>query len=259
MLQRAALVLWPLLLLGSPIRAMAQASGGAAGAPAPLPRLVLPGDSTLRGERVVPDTVRYALTLFRDADEVPVGRLTDAVTIEMLGDVRVARRVQLLQRGTDRFVDTTYTDLRTMAPRARRAVQQNRKLHLDFVGARIKGSLGPFDVPPVPLDTTLRIAPFDIGAWDLVLRALPLEKGYAARFPVYDVDAGVREYRLSVTGETTVQGEPAHVVVLTLSRTRESVVWVSIATGQVLQIETLLGEMTMLRQVRVLEAPSRDR
>jgi outer membrane lipoprotein-sorting protein len=48
-----------------------------------------------------------------------------------------------------------------------------------------------------------------------------------------------------------MHGEAAHVVVLTLARNRESVVWVSAETGQVLQIETMLGETTLLRQVRV--------
>jgi hypothetical protein len=116
----------------------------------------------------------------------------------------------------------------------------------------VKGSLAPLDAPPVPLDTTLRVPPFDAGNWELLLRALPLEKDFAARFPVYDLDGGLREYRVNVTGRTPVQGEDCHVVILTLARNRESVVWVSVATGQVVQIETMLGETTMLRQVRVL-------
>lgn len=83
------------------------------------------------------------------------------------------------------------------------------------------------------------------------MRALPLQRDFAARLPVYDLDGGLREYRVQVTGRSTVQGEDCHVVVLTLARNRESVVWVSVSTGQVLQIETMLGETTMLRQVRV--------
>jgi hypothetical protein len=126
---------------------------------------------------------------------------------------------------------------------------------LEFSGTRVKGALAPLDAPPVPLDTTLRLAPFDAGNWELVLRALPLAAGYAARFPVYDVDGGLRDYLVQVTGQASVQGEPAHVVVLTLARNRESVVWVSVQTGHVLQIETMLGETTMLRQVRLREVP----
>jgi len=190
----------------------------------PLPPRIVPGDSVLGRSWRTADSVRYALTMFRDADEIPVGQL----------------------------VDTTVTDQRTLAPRTRRSLQQNRRVLLEFNGARVKGSLAPLDAPPVPLDTTLRVAPFDAGNWELLLRALPLEKDFAARFPVYDLDGGLREYRVNVTGRTPVQGEDCDVVILTLARNRESVVWVSVATGQVVQIETMLGETTLLRQVRVL-------
>ena len=218
---------------------------------APPPRRVLPGDSVLRPLAAVRDSVRYTLTMFRDADEVPVGRLTEQWRTDTVAGAPVLLRVQRLQRNMMQLVDSTWTDARTLAPRARRSLQQNRRVLLEFSGARVKGSLAPLDAPPVPLDTTLRLAPFDAGNWELVLRALPLERDFAARFPVYDLDGGLREYRVNVTGRTTIQGEDAHVVVLTLARNRESVVWVSITTGQVLQIETMLGETAMLRQVRV--------
>jgi len=217
----------------------------------PLPPRIVPGDSVLRRGWAVRDSVRYSLTMFRDADEIPVGRLDDVWRLDTIAGVPVVVRVQRLQRGTVQLVDTTITDARTLAPRARRSLQQNRRVLLEFSGARVKGSLAPLDAPPVPLDTTLRVAPFDAGNWELLLRALPLEKDFAARFPVYDLDGGLREYRVQVTGRTPVQGEDCHVVVLTLARNRESVVWVSVATGQVVQIETMLGETTMLRQVRV--------
>jgi hypothetical protein len=218
----------------------------------PLPPRIAPGDSVLRSSWRTADSVRYALTMFRDADEIPVGQLVDVWRPDTIGGVPVVVRVQRLQRGTVQLVDTTVTDQHTLAPRTRRSLQQNRRVLLEFNGARVRGSLAPLDAPPVPLDTTLRVAPFDAGNWELLLRALPLEKDFAARFPVYDLDGGLREYRVNVTGRTPVQGEDCHVVVLTLARNRESVVWVSVATGQVVQIETMLGETTLLRQVRVL-------
>lgn len=218
----------------------------------PLPPRIVPGDSVLRSHWFTSDSIRYALTMFRDADEIPVGQLLDVWRPDTIGGVPVVVRVQRLQRGPVQLVDTTVTDQRTLAPRVRRSLQQNRRVLLEFNGARVKGSLAPLDAPPVPLDTTLRVAPFDAGSWELLLRALPLEKDFAARFPVYDLDGGLREYRVNVTGRTPVQGEDCHVVILTLARNRESVVWVSVATGQVVQIETMLGETTLLRQVRVL-------
>lgn len=216
-----------------------------------LPPRVLPGDASLRPLPSLHDSVRYTLTMYRDADEIPVGRLTELWRTDSASGTPLVLRVQRLQRNTMQLIDSTWTDARTLAPRARRSLQQSRRVLLEFNGARVKGSLAPLDAPPVPVDTTLRLAPFDAGNWELVLRALPLATGYAARLPVYDLDGGLREYLVQVTGQTTMQEEAAHVVVLTLARNRESVVWVSVHSGQVLQIETMLGETTMLRQVRV--------
>lgn len=230
-----------------------RAQSAAAQSQDPPPPRVVPGAPVLRALPVLRDSVRYALAMFRDADEIPVGRLIDSWRTDTVAGVPVVLRVQRLQRNSMQLVDSTWTDARTLAPQARRSLQQNRRVLLEFNGARVRGALAPLDVPPVPLDTTLRLAPFDAGNWELVLRALPLERDFAARFPVYDIDGGLREYRVQVTGRTSIQGEDCHVVVLTLARNRESVVWVSVATGQVLQIETMLGETTLLRQVRIRE------
>lgn len=232
---------------------------GAQGTPAavPLPPRVVPGDSVLHGARITGSVTRYALTMYRDADEIPVGRLTDMVRIDTANGTPVIVRVQQLQRGTITLVDSTTTDLQTVAPRSRRALQQNRRLLLEFNGPRVKGAIALLDVPQVPLDTTLMLAPFDASNWELLLRALPLAKGFAARFPVYDPDVGLREYRVHVTGSATIQGEAAHVVILTIARGRESVVWVSQTSGVVLQVETMLGETTLLRQVRVRDSAPR--
>jgi hypothetical protein len=40
------------------------------------------------------------------------------------------------------------------------------------------------------------------------------------------------------------------VVIFTLAPGRESVVWISTTSGQVLQVETMIDAETMLRQVR---------
>jgi hypothetical protein len=218
---------------------------------APAAPLVVPGDSTLRGERISAGTARFALTAYRDADEIPVGRLTDEIRIDTVKGTVLVRRVQRLQRGTMELVDSTLTEQATLAPRWHRSLQPNRRIVLEFSGRKVKGSIGPQDVPPVPIDTTLPAPVFDSGNWDLFVRALPLAKDYAARFHVYDTDAGVREYHVAVTGSTTVQGEEAHVVLFTLGRGRESVVWIGKESRDLLQMETMLGPTTLLRQVRV--------
>jgi len=217
--------------------------------------LIAPGDSALRGGRILADSVQYSLIAYRGEQQQMLGTAVDVVTLEMRGDVPVIHRVLTVSPGRAPLIDSTVTDARTLAPRRHRNVSSSRLISLDFNGRRVKGSIGPVDVPSLPIDTTLAIAPFDSGNWDLVVRSLPLEKGYAARFRVYDTDSGLREYRIEVTGSATVLGEDAHVVIFTLAPKRESVVWIGKASRRLLQVETLIDANTMLRQVRQERRP----
>lgn len=240
------------LLVAASSGALAQ---GATPVAKPAAPLVPPGDSALHGSRIAAGTARYALTMYRDADEIPVGRLTDEIRLDTVAGTALRsvllRRVQRLQRGTMELLDSTVTEVATLAPRWHRSLQPTRRVLLEFSGRRVKGSVGPVDVPPVPIDTTLPVPVFDSGNWDLFVRALPLAPGYAARFPVYDTDAGLREYQVEVTGSTTVQGEDAFVVLFTLGKGRESVVWIGKQSRELLQMETMLAPTTLLRQVRL--------
>lgn len=212
--------------------------------------LIAPGDSTLRGGRILADSVQYSLIAYRGEQQQMLGTAVDVVKLEMRGEVPVIHRVLTVSPGRAPLIDSTVTDARTLAPRRHRNVSSSRLISLDFNGKRVKGSIGPVDVPSLPVDTTLAIAPFDSGNWDLVVRSLPLEMGYAARFRVYDTDSGLREYRIEVTGSATVLGEAAHVVIFTLAPKRESVVWIGKESRRLLQVETLIDANTMLRQVR---------
>ena len=212
--------------------------------------LIAPGDSTLRGNRIAADSVQYSLIAYRGEQQQVLGTAVDVVKLEMRGDVPVIHRVLTVSPGQAPLIDSTVTDARTLAPRRHRNVSSLRLISLDFNGKRVKGSIGPMNVPSLPIDTTLAIAPFDSGNWDLVVRSMPLQKGYAARFRVYDTDSGLREYRIEVTGSATVLGEEAHVVIFTLAPKRESVVWIGKASHKLLQVETLIDEGTILRQVR---------
>lgn len=219
--------------------------------PAEVFTFIQPGDSLLRGARVVTGTFRYTLTAYRDADEFPVGRIQDEIAIDTVNGTPRLRRVQTLQRGTQRILDSSFTNANTLAPTWHQSEQPSRRITIEFGGRKVKAMIGMPGATPAVIDTTVQRPPFDSGNWDLLLRALPLEKGLRVRFLVYDTDAGVHEYRFSVTGSTTVQGEEAHVVTFQLSRTSDAIVWVGKTSGNILQMETMLAGNTLLRQVRV--------
>ena len=226
------------LLIIWPTAAEAQA------APASMKRIV-PGDTTLRVREIRADTLRYALTGYRDGDEIPVGSITDIVSRE---GGELLRRVLVVQRGNASLIDSTLSDARTLAPRQHRSWQPQRHLQLDFAGLRVRGSIGPPDTQGAAIDTTIASPAFDSGNWDLVLRALPLDSGYAARFPVYSLETGLHEYRVRVIGSATLHGERAHVVLFQLGGSQEVTVWIGATTRRLLQVETPVGPTTLLRQ-----------
>ncbi len=213
----------------------------------PPVRRIAPGDTSLRGGGIRADTLTYTLTGYRDGDEIPVGTITDIVT-RTGTDQPLLRRVLTVRRGSAYLIDSTVTDALTLAPRQHRSIQPQRLMHIDFEGRRVRGRIGPVDSPGAAIDTTLASAVFDSGNWDLVVRAMPLAADFAAIFRVFDLDAGLRDYRVRVIGATPMHGERAHIVLFQLSAQREATVWIGDTTRRLLQVETPLGPTTILRQ-----------
>ncbi len=217
--------------------------------------MIRPGDPSINVARLASDTVRYSLNVYRGASRTPVGQLIDELVRDSSTGRVLLRRVRTAGRGASRVIDSTATDAATLEPVRLRSVQPTRLVSLDYQNRRVRGSVGPINAPPVPMDTTLPVRVFGAANWDLLLRTLPLTKGYAAQFQIFDIDAGIRTYRIAVTGSAMVQGEDAHVVVFTMTRSRESVVWIGKESGQLLRMQTMLGSGTMLEQERMSGSP----
>lgn len=237
------------LLFAGVVEARAQAEPAT-----PPTRRIVPGDTSLRAAGIRADTLTYTLTGYRDGNEIPVGTMTDVVT-RTGTDQPLLRRVLTVQRGSAYLIDSTVTDARTLAPRQHRSVQPQRLLQIEFDGRRVRGRVGPVDSPGAAIDTTLASAVFDSGNWDLIVRAMPLAADFAAFFRVYDLDSGMRDYKVRVIGSTPMLGEQAHIVLFQLSAQREATVWIGDTTRRLLQVETPLGPTTVLRQTLRVQGP----
>ena len=222
----------------------AQAVAPVSTAPA---RRIAPGDTSLRGSALRSDTLTYTLTGYRDGAEIAVGTITDVMTQSTSATPQLFR-VLTVQRGSARLVDSTTTDVSTLAPRVHASLQPQRRLRVTFNGLRVRGNIGPADGPGVAIDTTLGSSVFDSGNWDLIVRAMPLAAEYSAVFRVYDIETGLHDYVVRVIGTTTMLGELAHIVLFQLGGQREVTVWIGATTRRLLQVETPLGATTLLRQ-----------
>jgi hypothetical protein len=210
-------------------------------------RRIAPGDTSLRPGALRSDTLTYALTAYRDGAELQVGTIRDELTRTM-SDKDTWVRVLSVQRSAAKLVDSTVSELATLSPRQHRSSQPTRLMRIDIRGTRVRGTLGPIDGPGVAIDTTLKTPFFDSGNWDLVVRSMPLAPGYEAVFRVYDLDTGLKDYIVRVVGATTLHGESAHVVQFRLGAGSEATVWIGSESKRLLQVETVLGPTTMLRQ-----------
>ena len=246
----AAVCLVPALAVGT-----ASAQSAAAPAPSqPAPKRIVPGDSTLRPARLHSDTLTYELVGFREGQVVPVGTIRDELTLEE-GPPPQLRREIVVQRGSARLIDSSLTDVATVAPRRHVSRQPQRDIQLNIVGRRVRGTIGPSGTPGAAIDTTLGSMVFDAASWDLVVRTMPLARDFAAVFRVWDIETGLRDYTVRVIGSTPLRGETAWILLLQLGGPREITVWIGQTTGRLLQVETPVNETTVLRQT--LTSPAR--
>jgi hypothetical protein len=86
--------------------------------------------------------------------------------------------------------DTVVVLRQTLAPVRHRSINARRTLSLDFDRSGVKGTMTPAGGAAQPVSATAAEPWFDAGALVLVLRALPLAEGYAAKFPAYGHEAG---------------------------------------------------------------------
>ncbi len=222
-----------------------------AAAQTPADSSVVVGDARIDGTRVRPGRAVFAWEMIRGDQKMPVGTLTDEITLAQEGGRPVLRRVLSLQAMMGSLVDSTTSDARTLAPISERAHQPRRAVALDFDGRRVRGSITPTGGAPTAVDTASPRPAFNPGSWDLVLRALPLAEGLAVRYAVFDVDQpGERWYSARVVGVERPEGTTAEAWKVEMERGATKVTaWIDRSTREVLRVETAMGG-GILRQTR---------
>jgi hypothetical protein len=208
----------------------------------------VPGSSGIEPTRIRFGVMEYSLTLVRGDEEESIGVIRDEI-MPIRSNDPVLRRVMVLARSGEVLIDSTYTDLETLAPRWHHSVQPKRTIDFEMIGKRVKGAIATTGSPARKIDTTLADLAFDASNWDLVVRALPLESGDASVLSMYDVDRNLQRYTMRVI-DRTVKGKTdvIHVTVET-GRGSEIHAWFDDKTRVLLRVETKLGPDTVLRQV----------
>jgi hypothetical protein len=208
----------------------------------------VPGAPALEPTRIRFGTMEYTLTLVRGDEEETLGYLRDEI-MPIRGTDPVLRRVLSLTRGNSTLIDSTLTDLETLAPHWHKSVQPHREIEYQMDGARVVGIVTPTSGEARAIDTTLADLAFDSSNWDLIVRALPLADGDAAVLSMYDVDANLTRYSLRVVDRQPRGRTDVIHVIIDMGKGREAHAWFDDITRVLLRVETQLGPDVLLRQL----------
>lgn len=191
--------------------------------PAPPAPLVRPGDGAVDGSRLRPGTSTLRVVLSRDGQQVPLGRLTEELIATRVDGRAAYLRVQTMRSpmaGT--VVDSAWLDRRTLAPLRRHSLDVGGETRLRFQGPAVQGSVHPPGDTARVLSQRFEAPVFDANPLDLVIRALPLTRGYRARLPAYDPSLGGRiVVAVRVVGSERVEVDGRQVDAWVVEATRD--------------------------------------
>ena len=143
------------------------------------------------------DTVVYQRSITRAGKDTTAGtrtvvsRVVDGPDRTLLLEVE-----QRFPAGGGEIVDTAIADLRTLRAVAHRSHQPTKTMRFDFAGSDAEGVVievaGDTTKPPQSVHQSLGGSIFDSNVIDLVVAALPLDRGFSAELPFFIYERGGR-------------------------------------------------------------------
>lgn len=185
------------------------------------------GDTTVRGRSLLLGTTVKQLVMEDSAGKQIVGRLTQQLGTATIGGKTGMLSVQTFDLGGKQSVDSSFADLKTLAPILHRSHNESRTMRLDFDLAHVSGSVAPRSGDPKTVDQTTTVRAFDSNIADVVYAALPLADGYSASIPTYIYEEGGLVWnQITVTSSPPVGEEPVWLVRVH-SPTRDVEYWIA--------------------------------
>lgn len=159
---------------------------------------VVPGLAVHIAEPRDVDTVVYERSVTRDGRDSTAGTRTVVSHIVKGADEELLEIEQRFPGGGGEIVDTAIAELRTLRAVAHRSHQPARTMRFEFVGNDAEGTVAekaeatqPSSAPQA-IHQSLGGPIFDSNVIDLVVSALPLERGFSASLPFFIYERGGR-------------------------------------------------------------------
>ncbi len=236
-----------LILIAFPSLACAQASRDSSLAPP----VVAADAGAIRSARVATGQFVRAISFVRDGQERRVGTITERISERGSGTSAILIRAQEITMGQRTVIDTAVSNRSTLAPIWHNSKQPTATMALRFDGRHVTGSHTAGTAAPEPIDQTVDAAVFDSNNQELVMGALPLALGYAARLPMYIYESkGIVWCDLRVVGQETLDGTDAWKLDVSYAGARGSY-WFAKATGVMLKSDLVLPTGATMRMALV--------
>jgi len=240
-------------LLAAVIIANAAASNGALALQKTVPD-ILPGSTMVDAARI--PTGAWERKLIRSAngaDQV-IGSVSQSIAAtEIRGQpALIAITTITTQRGSG--ADTTILSTRGLVPISHRSLNPGRALDLNFDGRLVHGSITPAGGTANPIRQETAVPTFDSAVMDLVIAALPLQTGFAARIPIFILEQnGLVWLDVRVTAETRIQDADRTVHVFEVAArapSGDTRYFIETTTREVVRTSFLSPDGTELRIIR---------
>jgi hypothetical protein len=197
------------------------------------------GDTRVMGESIALGVFKKHMFTVRDGKRVVAGNLLQ--TLEERPQGRLLS-VQTFDYRGQTTVDSSLSDHATLKPIRHRSHNPKRVMALDFSGSRIVGTYRPAKGEAKTIDQNAERPVFDSNISDLVIAALPLKPGFAARIPCYIYEqGGLVWYDVSVADEVTLTMKSAGRIacwkVVANAKGRKSTYWIRKEPREVVRVE----------------------
>ncbi|MGD8747581.1 MAG: hypothetical protein PVI44_03875 [Balneolaceae bacterium] len=170
---------------------------------------IIPGSEELRLNSLHPYQYQYELMLVAGGQQMNIGTLTDEVRIYR--KKKTVERIQVLKRPNQpQHMDSVRAVLNSLAPLSHNSQNQNRIITLNFSPSGVEGSYHFTDSATVEINDRFDQPYFDSNWVDLIIRLLPLKKGYERTIDTHEVAAdgtsGFVPYQVEVTDQVKLKG-----------------------------------------------------
>ncbi len=237
-----------LILIAVPTLLPAQPPKDTSLAPPPV---VAADAGAIRSARVATGEFVRAVSFLRDGQERRVGTITERISEQASGQAGILIRAQEITMGQRTVIDTAVSNRSTLAPIWHNSKQPTAAMALRFDGRHVTGSHTAGTAAPEPIDQTVGEAVFDSNNQELVMGALPLALGYAARLPMYIYESkGIVWCDLRVVGQEVLDGTAAWKLDVSYAGAHGAY-WFAKATGVMLRSDLVLPTGATMRLVLV--------